>query len=36
MALPVKLTVFPEAYHDFDYPDAGIYGTALFRPLAAL
>jgi dienelactone hydrolase len=28
--LPVKLVVFPEVYHDFDYPDAGIYGTRYF------
>ena len=26
----VKLTVFPEVYHDFDYPDAGVYGTRYF------
>ena len=29
-ASPVKLTVFPEVYHDFDYPNAGVYGTRYF------
>lgn len=27
---PVKLVVFPEVYHDFDYPNAGVYGTRYF------